>query len=137
MYINLSGIGGHLSPSNPAFTLHELEKQLIVSKAKYLIAHPFNLDTALAAAKLVGIPSSNVWSIIKDPKNRAPDWRSIILNGKDEADPIRFTVEQSKNALAYICFSSGTTGNTRHCFSSILTMKLIGFFYRPSQRRYD
>jgi 4-coumarate--CoA ligase len=105
-----------LCPSNPAFTVQELEKQLLVSKAKYLVAHPFNLDTAFAAAKLVGIPPSNVWSIIKDPKNRAPEWKSVIINDKEEADPIKFTVEQSKNALAYICFSSGTTGNTRFIF---------------------
>lgn len=113
-------IGGHLSPSNPTFTLHELEKQLIASKAQYVVAHPFNLDTALAAAKLVGIPSSNVWSIIKDPRNRAPEWKSVIVNSKDEAEPIKFTQEQCKNTLAYVCFSSGTTGNTKYwLFGSI------------------
>lgn len=81
-----------------------------MSRAKYLIAHSFNLDAALEAANLVGIPASNVWCIDKDPKGRARFWKDIVVDSNEEADPIKFSTAESRNALAYLCFSSGTTG---------------------------
>lgn len=100
-----------MSPSNPLFTGGELEKMLAISKSRYLIAHPINLDIALQAAEKSGIPKSNIWSICKDPKNRVPYWKDAIITGKkEEAGPIKLTVEESKTSMAYICFSSGTTG---------------------------
>lgn len=81
-----------------------------MSRAKYLIAHSFNLDNALEAAKSVGIPVSNVWCIDNDPKKRAKYWKEILANSTEEADPIKYTTAECKNTLAYLCFSSGTTG---------------------------
>lgn len=81
-----------------------------MSRAKYLIAHSFNLDTALEAANLVGITASNVWCIDKDPTDRAVFWKDVVVNSNEEADPIKFSTAESRNALAYLCFSSGTTG---------------------------
>lgn len=103
-------LGGHVSPTNPAFNIQELEKLLIMSKAKYLVAHSFNLDTALEAAKLVGIPVANVWCIDNDPKKRAKHWKEMVVNSTEEADPVKYTAAECRNTLAYLCFSSGTTG---------------------------
>jgi acyl-coenzyme A synthetase/AMP-(fatty) acid ligase len=86
-----------------------LKELLKLSKASYIIAHPFNLDIALEAAAMAGIPPSRVWSIQKDPKNRAPFWKDLLVRD-EEASPVKLTIEQSKNSLAYLCFSSGTTG---------------------------
>lgn len=91
--------------------MKELKGLLQLGKAKYIIAHPFNLDVALEAAAQVGIPVSNVWSIQKDPKNRAPFWKDKVVKENEESSPVKLTLEQSKNSLAYLCFSSGTTGN--------------------------
>lgn len=99
-----------MSPANPMFTSYELEELLQLSKAKYLVAHPMNLDIALQAAKSVGIPTSRVWSISEDPKKRAPYWKTVLVKGNKEADPIKLTFEESKSAMTYLCFSSGTTG---------------------------
>jgi acyl-coenzyme A synthetase/AMP-(fatty) acid ligase len=103
--------GGHISPVNPAFNVQEFYKLLQLSKSKYIIAHPANLPVAFEAAQLAGIPKANIWTIKKDPENRASYWKDILVREGQEADPMKFTVEQSKNALAYLCFSSGTTGN--------------------------
>lgn len=94
---------------------------LVISKSKYIIAHPINIDVALQAAKAVGIPESNVWSICDDPKGRVDNWRKVVVNGPKEADPVKFTVEESKSTLAYICFSSGTTGkfSFKNCYVKI------------------
>lgn len=77
-----------------------------------MIAHPFNLDIALEAADQVGIPRSNVWSICDDPKNRVPNWKSVLVKGSQEANPIKLSDAECRSTLAYLCFSSGTTGNT-------------------------
>ncbi|KAI8095185.1 hypothetical protein BDF21DRAFT_405361 [Thamnidium elegans] len=105
--------GGNVCPANPLFTKFELQKMLTVSKAKYIIAHPINIDIALEAAEATGIPKSNVWSICADPANRVPDWRSMVVRGPEESDAIKLTVEESKSTLAYLCFSSGTTGQPK------------------------
>ncbi|KAF1800951.1 hypothetical protein V8B55DRAFT_1589592 [Mucor lusitanicus] len=110
IFLSVLASGGHVSPTNPAFNVGELEKLLIMSKAKYLIAHSFNLEIALEAAKLVGIPASNVWCINDDPKKRAKHWKEMVANSVEEADPINYTAAECRNTLAYLCFSSGTTG---------------------------
>ncbi|CAO0803412.1 unnamed protein product [Mucor circinelloides] len=110
IFLSVLASGGHVSPTNPAFNAQELEKLLVMSRAKYLIAHSFNLDKALEAAKSVGIPVSNVWCIDNDPKKRAKHWKEVLANSTEEADPIKYTAAECKNTLAYLCFSSGTTG---------------------------
>lgn len=82
-----------------------------MSGAKYLIAHSSNLDNALKAAKSADLPESNVWCIDHDPRGRAKNWKDVIVDASHEANPIKLTIEESKNTLSYLCFSSGTTGN--------------------------
>lgn len=105
-------LGGSICPSNPLFTVFELEKMLLISKSKYIIAHPINIDAALQAAKNIGIPESNVWSICEDPKGRVKNWKIMVLNNSKKASPCKLTLEESKSTLAYVCFSSGTTGKS-------------------------
>ncbi|GAN08179.1 4-coumarate-CoA ligase [Mucor ambiguus] len=110
IFLSVLASGGYVCPTNPAFNVQEMEKLLIMSKARYFIAHSSNLDTALKAARLVGIPASNVWCIDDDPKKRAKHWKEIVVDLSEEADPIKYTAAECRNALAYLCFSSGTTG---------------------------
>lgn len=101
-----------------------------MSKAKYLIAHSFNLEIALEAAKLVGIPASNVWCINDDPKKRAKHWKEMVANSAEEADPINYTAAECRNTLAYLCFSSGTTGKCIANVSlSLETVYLLSGWY--------
>ncbi|KAI8349450.1 hypothetical protein EDC96DRAFT_467644 [Choanephora cucurbitarum] len=108
--LSTHAIGAHISPSNPILNAQDYEKQLRLSKAKYILAHPVSLDVALEAAKAVGIPANNIWSVIRDDHQRAAHWKDILDDGKEEADPIKLTLEESEKTLTYICFSSGTTG---------------------------
>lgn len=101
---------GHITPANPLFTVQELKKQLVMSKTRFVIAHPLNLDTVLEAAELSSIPIENIWSIFDDPKKRVNSWKEILLQDGKEANSVSFSLEESKYMPAYICFSSGTTG---------------------------
>ncbi|KAI8364217.1 hypothetical protein BD560DRAFT_436835 [Blakeslea trispora] len=108
--LSVHAVGAHISPSNPILNAQDYEKQLRLSKAKYILAHPVNLDVALEAAKAVGIPSNHIWSIVRDDQRRVAHWKDILDDGKEQADPIKLTPEESEKTLTYICFSSGTTG---------------------------
>ncbi|KAI8636202.1 hypothetical protein BD408DRAFT_448600 [Parasitella parasitica] len=110
IFLSVLASGGHISPTNPVFNVQELEKLLAMSRAKYLIAHSSNLNNALEAAALVGIPTSRVWCIDNDPQGRVKHWKAVVADSPEEADPIKLTTTECRNALAYLCFSSGTTG---------------------------
>ncbi|RCI02420.1 hypothetical protein CU098_009338 [Rhizopus stolonifer] len=103
--------GAHVSPSNPILSVQDYEKQLRLSKAKFILAHPISLKVALLAATAVGIPHAHVWSILPDDQHRAAYWKDkLCTQEKEEADPIPLTAQESRDTLTYICFSSGTTG---------------------------
>ncbi|KAG2234442.1 hypothetical protein INT48_007190 [Thamnidium elegans] len=99
--------GGHITPTNPLFTIQELKKQLVMSKTKYIIAHPYNLDTVLEAAKLSNISKENVWSIFDDPKKRVKTWKEILLQDGKEADSVSFSFEENMKTLIKIFFPVG------------------------------
>ena len=103
-----------ISPANTAYVLEELERQLQISEAKMLIAHPNNLETALKAADNVGLPRSSIFSIIPDSQNRVPLWSDVLIDySQPPLPPVKMTHDESINTVAYLCFSSGTTGKSK------------------------
>jgi acyl-coenzyme A synthetase/AMP-(fatty) acid ligase len=87
---------------------------LEVVKAKYLIAHVETLDRALAAAKIHGLPESNIL-IFGD--TGAPDCircvDGTLLDGEELGTPIEYTKEEIMNDPAFLYFTSGTTGRKK------------------------
>ncbi|OBZ91830.1 putative 4-coumarate--CoA ligase 1 [Choanephora cucurbitarum] len=104
--------GGSTSPANPNYTPKELAYQLEMTKAKVLIAHPSNLPNALAAAKLVGLDKSNVFLFGTKTVDGVLPYTQVFLN-KRRAQPAKLTPEQARDTVAYLCFSSGTTGKSK------------------------
>ncbi|ORZ02504.1 hypothetical protein BCR43DRAFT_465599 [Syncephalastrum racemosum] len=101
--------GGVLSPANPTYTPEELAHQLRETKAKILIAHPTNVDNAIKACGLVGIPLSKLFVFGDTPINGHAPYLSLL--GERKAEPVTFnSAEEAKDTVAFICFSSGTTG---------------------------
>ncbi|KAI7897203.1 uncharacterized protein EV154DRAFT_433354 [Mucor mucedo] len=105
--------GGIASPANPAYTPKELAYQLEMTSAKVLIAHPTNVESALAAADLVGLPKSNVFVFGKQVINGVVPYYQAFLTSQRRADLIRLNAEEAKDTVAYLCFSSGTTGKSK------------------------
>ena len=102
-------IGGSTTPANPAYTPKELAYQLEMTKAKVLIAHPSNVELALAAANLVGLAKDRIFVFGGESVNGVLPYSKVFLNDR-RATPAEFTAQQAKDSVAYLCFSSGTTG---------------------------
>lgn len=97
---------GVVSPANSTYTSSELAFQLSNSGAKALITQRQSLETALAAAKIAGIPRNRIL-LMGDERN------SDVLHFEDFLKTKTRTVTRRKSAisdLAFIPYSSGTTG---------------------------
>ncbi|KAK4518957.1 uncharacterized protein ATC70_009184 [Mucor velutinosus] len=104
--------GGSTTPANPAYTPKELAYQLEMTKAKVLIAHPSNVELALAAANLVGLAKDHVFVFGGESVNGVLPYSQVFFNER-RATPVEFTAQQAKDSVAYLCFSSGTTGRSK------------------------
>lgn len=98
-----------MSPANPAYTAKELQYQLEQTKSKILIASQETLPVALDAAQLAGLPKSSVF-IFGDKEISGVRPYTQVLMADKEMSPVRLNHEEACNTIAYLCFSSGTTG---------------------------
>jgi hypothetical protein len=80
-----------------------------MTKAKVLIAHPTNVEFALKAADLVGLSKSNVFIFGDEAVDGLLPYKVGLLSDR-RAAPVEVSPEESESAVAYLCFSSGTTG---------------------------
>lgn len=108
----LSGIA---TPANVAYSAGELEHQLRSSGAKALFTCVPVLDTALKAAKAVGIPEDKVFIMdvpLHAPKPHFKTVDDLIEIGRSVPDlePLRWVKGQGARQVAFLCYSSGTSG---------------------------
>ncbi|KAH8667600.1 hypothetical protein BGZ60DRAFT_409612 [Tricladium varicosporioides] len=100
--------GGIVSPANPAYTVRELAHHLRDSGAKVLITQKHLLGNGLKAAKEVGIPKERVLLIGDEKENQGCRHFSEVLVGGGR--PEEREKLDCKKDLAYLVYSSGTTG---------------------------
>ncbi|GAA5795887.1 hypothetical protein HPULCUR_001249 [Helicostylum pulchrum] len=100
--------GGASSAANPAYTSTELAYQLEKTSAKILIAHETNVEMSLKAADMVGLSRSRVFVFGKNQVQGIAPWSQVFM-GERRATLITLTAQEAKEAVAYLCFSSGTT----------------------------
>ncbi|KAI6246534.1 putative 4-coumarate--CoA ligase [Erysiphe necator] len=105
--------GGVLSPSNPNYTLAELVFQLKDSGAKALVTQKSCLAVAKKACQEVGIDSSRI-ILIGDEKDDCSQFKHFkdFLALKRSLNVDRTTVDPKKD-LAFLVYSSGTTGRPK------------------------
>lgn len=108
-------LNGIVTPASAAYSAPELEHQLRSSGANALFTCVPLLETALTAAKAVGIPEDRVFLLpVPGFESKSP-FKSIddlIAEGKDapELQPLNWIKGQGLRQVAYLCYSSGTSG---------------------------
>lgn len=111
VYLNL-----WLRTSNPSYTEQELVNQLEMIKAKVIIAHPTVLKTALSAAQIVGLPAERI--VLLNSASQAPHstLSELVAEGLAKEPGFverRLAPGEGKTKLAFLSFSSGTTGKPK------------------------
>lgn len=108
-------LSGIVTPASAAYSAQELQHQLVSSGANALFTCVPLLDNALAAAKGAGIPEDRIFLLpvpgfeAKAPFKTVDD---LIAEGKDapELKPLNWVKGQGARQVAYLCYSSGTSG---------------------------
>ncbi|KAI0314769.1 amp dependent CoA ligase [Amylostereum chailletii] len=113
-------LGAVVTAANPSYNAEELEYQVKTAKANTIFAHPGFLDAALDAAKRCGIPYDRVILFHKLPstpsQKTGPTVDDLITLGL--SNPANFVERrlspgEAKTKLAFLSFSSGTTGKPK------------------------
>jgi 4-coumarate--CoA ligase len=99
---------GVVSPANPAYSASELAFQLKNSESKAILTLPALLETAYEAAKMAGIPRDRILVVGDEKTQDAQHFSDFIESAKDI--PRTERIVQGPSDLAYIPYSSGTTG---------------------------
>lgn len=105
-------IDGAVSTANPNYNVEELFHQLKASNAKVIICHESNLKIALSAADKVRIPKKNIFVFGSDSIGGVRPFETALCRDR-KAVPKVLTSEEAKEKVAYLCFSSGTTGKSK------------------------
>ncbi|KAF9362398.1 hypothetical protein BGX34_006241 [Mortierella sp. NVP85] len=100
--------GGIVTTINHSYTLTEVVHQLKDSGAKYIVTTADLLPTATKAAEMCGIaPGAILLFGSDDPASGKRSYKSIYA--KRLAVPVKIDMDD----IAYLCYSSGTTGKSK------------------------
>ncbi|KAG0769821.1 hypothetical protein G6F61_000713 [Rhizopus arrhizus] len=103
---------GAVTTANPNYNVQELTYQLEQTNAKVIICHEENLDTALAAAQKVNIPKKNIFIFGDKPIKGVQPFQTALIKQR-KATLVDLSYKETKEKVAYLCFSSGTTGKSK------------------------
>lgn len=110
-------LSGIVTPANAVYTVEELTRQLISSKARAVFTCQSLLETARLAADQASIPQEHVY-LIEIPSEPAVPLRThatldqMIEHGRSipQVQPVSFGRSQGARQTAFLCYSSGTSG---------------------------
>lgn len=129
-----------ISPGNPNYTASEFNHQIRKSQAKAIVTVRPLLPMITKVASLNGIPSENIFLFGEESHGEFLTFRSIAAVENTVQFPIQTSTSPRDN-VAFICFSSGTTGLskgvmlTHHNFVSQIT--LVTSFEQTDPHRLD
>ncbi|EJD03682.1 phenylacetyl-CoA ligase [Fomitiporia mediterranea MF3/22] len=112
-------LGATVSCANPSYTADELVHQLITTKAFVMVSHPDSLPTALAAARQAGLAADHIF-LMDELKAKTPipypTISDLVKEGLSQPTSFkerRLAPGEGKTKLAFLSFSSGTTGKPK------------------------
>lgn len=125
-YVVISGaLSTHLSvslrPSNPSYLEDELAHQLKTTKAKLIIAHPAVLTTVCSAARKIDFSTDRIvlLEFMASPGSPVSSSVDDLVAEGLKKDPHfterRLAPREAKTKVAFLSFSSGTTGTPKVC----------------------
>ncbi|KAM5537518.1 hypothetical protein V8D89_008845 [Ganoderma adspersum] len=119
-------LGGIVAAHSSTLTTDEFAYQLEITESSLVIAHRGNLHTALSAMNTRAVPANRL--VLLDGAQPAslnttsgdaalfPSVESLITEWHERHAPYAehtFKAGEAKAAIAFLCFSSGTTGNPK------------------------
>lgn len=126
--------GGIVSPANPAYTAQELAFQLKDSGAQALATQLAHIDIAVEACKLVGIPQNRI-ILMGDAKDASARFKHFTsIRNISGATRYRRTKVDPEKDLAFLVYSSGTTGHPKGvmlCHRNIVANVLMQAAHEP------
>ncbi|KAF9219269.1 acetyl-CoA synthetase-like protein [Gyrodon lividus] len=109
-------LGAIVSGANPAYTTNELLYQMRMTKASLVVTHPGSMNTAVSAARAAGIPDARVVVFDQVPVNEHTTVETLVQEGlrmeQCFVEP-RLKQGEAMSKIAFLSFSSGTTGNPK------------------------
>ncbi|KZS99949.1 amp dependent CoA ligase [Laetiporus sulphureus 93-53] len=105
-------LGAIVTTANPAYTASELVHQLKITNARLILVHSAHYAVALEAARTVGIPEANI-ILVEGSTGKAATVPELIEEGARAPkayEERRLAPGEAKTKLAFLNFSSGTTG---------------------------
>ncbi|KAI8938846.1 hypothetical protein NX059_004708 [Plenodomus lindquistii] len=135
--------GGIVTPANPGYSADELAYQLENSGAKGLVTTKQFLETALVAARKVGIKDDRVILLgkEKDDSQRVKHWTNI----RKTSGALRYRRKKAKpEDLSFLAYSSGTTGlpkgvmlTHRNIVADLLMVQgAVGSWYKSADDKF-
>ncbi|KAI0357673.1 phenylacetyl-CoA ligase [Trametes cingulata] len=111
-------LGAIVAALSASLTSEELAYQLTVAKPSVLVTHVENLPAALEAAKAVKLPHSRIVVLDGQKSKTKLSFKSVEDLVNDKTLPpyseFKFTKPgQAREKIAFLCFSSGTTGKPK------------------------
>ncbi|KAF2103764.1 phenylacetyl-CoA ligase [Rhizodiscina lignyota] len=113
-------LGGIVSPANAAYTAEEVAFQMQDSGAKCLFTCLPLLETAIKAASKCGIPKNHIYLMEMPTEFTGPvsvpkgvytlDDMMGLGQGCRELEDLKWEKGESKRRVAFLCYSSGTSG---------------------------
>ncbi|TFK30835.1 amp dependent CoA ligase [Coprinopsis marcescibilis] len=113
-------LGGTVTPANPSYTAEELKYQLLTSNAKLMVTHPACFKVASSVAN-VGQLSGKKSIILLDSLGvsnadgiaTVDELVTFGARRPENYKAIRFKRGEARTAVAFLSFSSGTTGSPK------------------------
>lgn len=113
-------LGGISTPANAAYTDFELEHQMRDSGAKCIFTCLPLLEMTIGVAKKLGFPKEKIF-ILEMPKEATDGKPSpkgfktvsdLVEMGKNapEIEPLKWSKGEGQRRVAFLCYSSGTSG---------------------------
>ncbi|EIW81328.1 amp dependent CoA ligase [Coniophora puteana RWD-64-598 SS2] len=130
-------LGAVVSAANPGYSANELLYQLEVAKASVIITHQASVNVALEAARRSGLPAERVVLFGNAPLLQLVTVDALVDEGL--AHPPGFVERrlrrgEAKQKLAFLNFSSGTTGKPKavmlNHYSVIGSVLQLAFYNR-------